>query len=219
MKVLLLEDDAELGAAVERALRRAGFAVDLARTLLDLDLALAVSEYDVLVMDRMLPDGDSVSYVARLRSRESAVPILLLTGRDSVADRVAGFEHGADDYLTKPFAEPELVARVRALARRGPAPVQHVIQVGDVEIDVQRHTVQRAGVQLTLREKEFVVLHFLATRTGQVVSRTDLIEHCWDEMHDPTSNVVDVTVGNLRRRLGEPDMISTVRGAGYRLET
>lgn len=217
MKILLLEDDLELGDALDRLLRRAGFAVDQVASIADADVAVTVSDYDVLVLDRTLSDGDAANFVAALRARRVAVPVMLLTGRDSIADRVTGFEHGADDYLVKPFAPPELVARVRALSRRGPAPALNVLAAGDVEVDVQRHVVRRGGVQLMLREKEFAVLEHLIVRAEAVVSRSELIEHCWDEMNDPSSNVVDVTVGNLRRRLGTPDVIETVRGAGYRM--
>lgn len=220
MKVLVVEDDADLGYAVAAALRGAGLAVDLVGDIPAADEAVVVSPYACVVFDRMLPSGDSVDYVAGRRRGGWTTPVLFLTARDSVADRVAGFEHGGDDYLVKPFAVAELVARVLSLGRRslsnGP-PAAPVLRVADLEIDVPRRQVRRNGVLLTLTAKEFAVLELLANRAGEVVSRTELIEQCWDAMAEPMSNVVDVLVRQLRRKLGGPQLIHTVRGAGYLL--
>ncbi|WP_022926721.1 response regulator transcription factor [Patulibacter americanus] len=217
MRVLVLEDNPQLGPAVAAGLRDAAFAVDLARDLAAARRRLVVHEYDALVADRGLPDGDGLSLLADLRADGSPLPTLVLTALDGVDQRVEGFEHGADDYLVKPFAMVELVARVRALVRRGTVARPTITTVGDLVIDVPRHRVTRGGILLSLTAKEFSVLEVLAERPGDVVSRTTLIERCWDELSEPMSNVVDVLIGQLRRRLGAPDPIETVRGVGYRL--
>ncbi|MGL3199698.1 MULTISPECIES: winged helix-turn-helix domain-containing protein [Curtobacterium] len=217
MKVLLLEDDVELGAAVVEGLRDEGFVVDHVGTLRDADLQRAVSHYDCLVLDRTVPDGDAIGLVDALRRAGDTTPMLLLTARDRVSDRVAGFEHGADDYLVKPFAFAELIARIRALGRRAVDLAPPVLRVGDLELDTARHEVRRGGLPVTLTAKEFTVLEVLLGATGRVVGRTELLERGWDEMSAPGSNVVDVLVGQLRRRLGSPDLIETVRGVGYRV--
>jgi DNA-binding response OmpR family regulator len=219
VRVLVVEDDRQLGPVVVAGLSDGGFAVDLARDLAGADLRLAVNVYDCLVVDRTLPDGDGLELVSSLRSRGERVPVLLLTARDAVIDRVAGFDHGADDYVVKPFSMAELVVRVRALSRRGANTRPAITTVGDLELDLPRHQVRRGGVVLSLRAKEFAVLQVLMERPGDVVTRTELIERCWDETSEPFSNVVDVLVGQLRRRLGPPGLIETVRGVGYRLET
>jgi DNA-binding response OmpR family regulator len=218
VKVLVVEDDADLGYAVAAALRGAGLAVDLVDDIPAADEAVAVNRYACVVFDRMLPAGDSIVYVTSRRRSGWNTPVLFLTARDSVADRVAGFEHGGDDYLVKPFAVAELVARVLSLGRRSlasGAPASPILAVADLEIDVPRRQVRRNGVLLTVTAKEFSVLELLANHPGEVVSRTMLIEHCWDAMSEPMSNVVDVLVAQLRRKLGGPPLIQTVRGAGY----
>ncbi|MFJ4296794.1 response regulator transcription factor [Curtobacterium sp. NPDC089689] len=217
MKVLLLEDDVELGAAVVDGLRDEGFVVDHVGTLRDADLQRSVTHYDCLVLDRMVLDGDAVALVDALRRAGDTTPTLLLTARDRVSDRVAGFEHGADDYLVKPFAFAELTARIRALGRRAADPAPPVLRAGDLELDTARHEVRRRGLPVSLTAKEFTVLEVLLTAAGRVVGRTELLERGWDEMSAPGSNVVDVLVGQLRRRLGSPDPIETVRGVGYRV--
>lgn len=216
MKILLLEDDAALRDELLRVLRRAGCAVDVVDVLQDADLAASVNEYACMVFDRMVSDGDAVDLVAALRTRGDTTPVLLVTARDTIDDRVGGFEHGADDYLVKPFARAELVARVRALSRRRERTTP-VLTVSDLQLDVQRHTVHRSGVLLSLRAKEFAVLHELLRSPGTVLTRSNLIERCWDEMHDPASNVVDTVIAQLRRGIGEPDLIETLRGVGYRV--
>ncbi|TDC30445.1 response regulator transcription factor [Kribbella albertanoniae] len=218
MRVLVVEDDPELQVAVPAALRSAALAVDLAGTIADADEALFVNAYDCVVFDRMLPDGDSIGYVRSRRQDGWAVPVLFLTAMDQLADRVDGFEHGGDDYLVKPFAVEELIVRVLSLSRRGPTIRPPILRYADVELDTGRREVRRGGVLVTLRAKEFSVLEFLMSRPEQTISRTDLIEHCWDAAADPMSNVVDVTITRLRARLrGGPDLIQAVRGRGYRL--
>ena len=217
VRVLVLEDDRKLGEEVVAGLRAAGFAVDLSRDMADADLKLAVNCYDCLVIDRGLPDGDGLELVRQQRDSGQRVPVLVLTARDKLSDRLDGFDHGADDYVVKPFALDELAARVRALCRRQERPAATRTTVGDLVIDRPRRRVQRGGVLLTLTPKEFGVLELLAINVGSVVTRTELIEHCWDEMAEPASNVVDVVIAQLRRKLGAPSLIETVRGIGFTL--
>jgi two-component system copper resistance phosphate regulon response regulator CusR len=213
----VLEDDPELGVEIAGGLRSVGFAVDLVATIADADLSVAVNGYDCLVLDRMLPDGDGLELVRELRAAGSRLPVLMLTALDTVGDRISGFTEGADDYLVKPFAFAELAARVGALCRRADQPRPAILRAGGLEMDTASKRVRRDGVLLSLGVKEFAVLELLMVRAGQVVSRTDLIEHCWDEQADPVSNVVDAVIAQLRRKLGPP-VISTVRGAGYLID-
>jgi len=215
VRVLVLEDDRKLGDEVVAGLRAAGFAVDVARDMADADLKLAINRYDCLVIDRGLPDGDGLDLVRQQRDSGQRVPVVVLTARDTLSDRLDGFDHGADDYVVKPLALDELAARVRALCRRQERPAATRTIVGDLVIDRPRRRVQRGGVLLTLTPKEFGVLELLAINAGSVVTRTELIEHCWDEMAEPSSNVVDVVIAQLRRKLGTPPLIETVRGVGF----
>ncbi|ATZ25863.1 Transcriptional activator protein CopR [Streptomyces lavendulae subsp. lavendulae] len=213
----MVEDDGDLRFAVSAALRSEGLAVDEVADLPAADEALFVTGYDCVVFDRTLPSGDAIDYVDKLRRAGRTVPVLFLTARDTVADRVAGFAVGGDDYLVKPFAVPELVARVHNLCRRSGAARPPVRRIADLEIDTARRQVHRGGVLLILTRKEFAVLELLAARADQAVPRAELIEKCWDEMAEPSSNVVEVLVSQLRRKLGDPPLIHTVRGVGYRL--
>jgi DNA-binding response OmpR family regulator len=216
VRVMVVEDDEDLRISVSVELGASGCEVVAAPDLATTHALLAQGPFDCVVFDRTLPDGDAVDYVQHRRLHGWTVPVLFLTARDSIADRVAGFAAGGDDYLVKPFSVAEMAARVRALCRRGegrPSLVRHA----DLDVDCARRAVSRGGVLLTLSDKEFAVLEFLAVRAEQVVSRTDLIEHCWDASADPMSNVVDVVVKRLRRKLGQPELIHTVRGRGYRL--
>ncbi|MFI6096442.1 response regulator transcription factor [Lentzea sp. NPDC051213] len=215
MRVLLVEDDHELGKAVVAGLRAAGFAVDWAPSVAEADLKQSVHAYDCVVLDRGLPDGDGLGLLRAWRSRQERIPVLVLTALDALPDRIAGFSDGADDYLGKPFAMDELVVRVGALCRRAEPPRETVLRVLGVEMDLPRRRVRRDGVLLSLTSKEFAVLELLLTRAGHVVTRSEFIEHCWDEMAEPMSNVVDVVVAQLRRKLGDPPLISTARGAGF----
>ncbi|WP_410666499.1 winged helix-turn-helix domain-containing protein [Amycolatopsis sp. cmx-4-68] len=215
-RVLVVEDDEDLRAAVTTELAASGLRVGQAGDLAGAHAELA-ADYDCAVFDRMLPDGDSIGFVHRRRQDGWAVPVLFLTARDSVGDRVAGFEHGGDDYLVKPFAVAELTARVHALCRRSGSGRPSVLRHDDLEMDCARHEARRAGTLLTLSDKEFAVLEFLLARAERAVGRDELIEHCWDSRTDPMSNVVDVVVRRLRRKLREPELIHTVRGRGYRL--
>lgn len=215
MRVLLVEDDAALAHEVATGLRARGFGVDAVGSRADASLAVAVNSYDCLVVDRTLPDGDGLDLVATLRQDGARTPVLMLTARDAVPDRVDGFARGADDYVVKPFAFAELTARIIALCRRTELPRPSVLHIGDVVVDVARRRVTRAGVILTVGPKEFAVLEHLVVNAGRVVSRSELIEHCWDEMSDPMSNVVDAVVVQIRRKLGKPTLVHTVRGEGF----
>ena len=215
MRVLVAEDHVTLAARIGEGLRDAGMAVDVVH---DGAAALAGAEvtgYDVIVLDRDLPlvHGDQV---CRLLAGRSDVRILLLTAATTVDDRVGGLELGADDYLGKPFAFPELVARIRALARRAPS-APPLVRRGDLTVDRARHRAGRAGQALSLTRKEFGVLEMLVAADGAVVSAEELLEHVWDAHADPFSNVVSVTVARLRRKLGPPPLIGTVVGKGFRL--
>jgi DNA-binding response OmpR family regulator len=214
---MVVEDDDDLRLAVTTELAAAGLTVDQAGDIAAADAQLSRGGYDCVVFDRMLPDGDAIDYVQRRRGEGWAVPVLFLTARDTTADLVAGFEHGGDDYLVKPFAVAEMTARVLTMARRAGSGRPSVLRHDDLELDSARRQVRRAGVLLGLTGKEFAVLEFLMSRTGRAVSRTDLIEHCWDWSTDPMSNVVDVVIRRLRGKLGEPEILHTVRGRGYRI--
>jgi len=218
VRLLLVDDDLKLARALARGLRRHGYAVDLSD---DGDAALrqaAVYDYDLVVLDVMLPGTDGFAACRALRARGDAVPVLMLTARDAVDDRIRGLDAGADDYLPKPFDFGELLARVRALLRRGPAARPPELRVGDLVVDPAAHEVRRAGRRVELTAREFALLEYLARHPGEVVSRTRLLDHVWDENFAGSTNVVDVYVGYLRRKLGRP-AIATVRGVGFRLET
>ena len=222
MRVLVVEDEADLADAVARGLRREGYAVDVAY---DGDEALdkaAVNAYDLVCLDLNLPGIDGIEVVRRIRTDGGREPprVLMLTARDRTVDRVVGLDEGADDYLVKPFDFGELKARVRALLRRDAGRSGALLQVGDIELDSARHEARRGGRPLALTPKEFALLHYFMSRAGQVLSQEDLLEHVWDENADPFTNTVRVTVMTLRRKLadaggGQP--IETVVGRGYRL--
>ncbi|GAB3465139.1 response regulator transcription factor [Actinophytocola sediminis] len=212
--VLVVEDDENLLVGVAATLQAAGLAVDTATSIAHAHAALGAGGHDCVVFDRMLPDGDAIDYVHSRRREGWGTPVLFLTARDAPADRVAGFEHGGDDYLVKPFSSAELTARVLNLCRRaGVRP--SVLRYTDLEMDCARREVRRADVLLSLTGKEFAVLEHLLTKVEQVVSRNELEEHCWES--EPVANVVDAVVKRLRRKLAAPELIHTVHGRGYLL--
>ena len=222
MRLLVVEDDVKLIRALQRGLQREGYAVDIAGTG-DEALAQARSyDYDAVVLDVMLPGKDGFAVCRELRRNGQRVPVLMLTARDHVRDRIRGLDAGADDYLVKPFDFGELLARLRALTRRGPSERPAVVEVGDLHIDPASHLVTRAGREVDLTPREFALLLFLARRAGEVVPRTELLERVWDEAEDGSTNVVDVYVGYLRKKLERPfrrrRLIRTVRGVGFMVE-
>ena len=223
MRLLLVEDDAKLVRALQRGLSREGYAVDLASSGDDALEQARSYEYDAVVLDVMLPGRDGFAVCRELRRREQWVPVLMLTARDHVRDRIRGLDAGADDYMVKPFDFGEMLARLRALTRRGPSERPAVIEIGDLYIDPAAHVVTRAGRNVELTPREFALLLFLARRAGEVVPRSELLEHVWDESEDGSTNVVDVYIGYLRRKLERPfrrrPLIRTVRGIGFMLET
>ncbi len=217
MRVLVLEDDSVIGPAVTRFLQEAGYAVDLTTTLQAADERLYIDQYDALILDRSVPDGDAINLLRFHRERGCFSPALFLTALDAVGDRVDGLAAGADDYLVKPFAMEELVARVHALTRRRATTTGQRLKLADVVVETATMSATRSGVDLKLTIKEFAVLRYLMCNPDRIVSRSELIDHCWDAMAEPMSNVVDVKVAQLRKKLGQPPLLHTVRGAGYQL--
>ena|ERR1700738_1058950 len=222
MRLLLVEDDAGIINFLEKGLREAKYAVDVARDGDDALYKVAVNDYDAIVLDIMIPGPDGLEVCRELRRLGSKVPVIMLTARDDVDDRVRGLDTGADDYLTKPFQVSELLARLRALMRRGPELKPAVIDIGDLQIDTSAQTVKRSGRSLILTAREYAILEYLARNAGRVVSRSELTDHVWDDRYDVYSNVVDVHINHLRQKIdrdSEGPLIHTRRGAGYMLST
>ena len=218
MRILVAEDDARLADMLARSLREEGYAVDVAPDGEQAVTQAAVHPYDAIVLDVGLPRRDGIGVSRELRARGMRTPILMLTARDTVDDRVAGLDAGADDYLTKPFSVRELLARVRALLRRMPELLPATLEVGDLTLDTRTHTVTRAGKAIPLTAKEYALLEYLARNSGRVIGRAELTEHLWDENHDPFSNAVEVYINRLRKKVDDghgPPLIQTRRGAGY----
>lgn len=219
MRVLLVEDDPGLAAIIKTGFAEHGVQTVTVANYPDGKMKALLGKFDVVILDVMLPGGNGFDLCRELRARELATPILMLTARDTVDDRVAGLEVGADDYLTKPFAFRELLARVRALARRRGAPLPETLKVADLEVDLQAQRVRRAGKAIELTAKEFSLLEFFVLHNGQVVDRAAITAHVWDENHDPFTNVLEVLVRRLRRKIDDDfpvKLIQTVRGSGYR---
>lgn len=222
VRLLLVEDDPALRKGLLAGLVERGFAVDAVAGADEAEGLLALNPYDLLLLDLGLPDRDGLDFLRELRERGNLLPVLVLTARGSVADHVAGLDGGADDYLRKPFAFAELLARIRALLRRGTLIVEPVMRLGDVTLDPARREARVADAAVVVTAKELAILELLMRHAGVVVTRSMILEHCWDESYEGLSNLVDVHVGRLRRKLegaGSIVVLRTVRGAGFVLET
>jgi two-component system OmpR family response regulator len=220
MRILVVEDEKKMAALIRRGLREEGFSVDVADRGEDALWRASATDYDAIVLDVMLPGIDGFETCRRLRGDGVWAPVLMLTARDAVEDRVAGLDGGADDYLVKPFSFAELLARLRALARRGPVDRPTVLGVGDLRLDPATRQVWRGETEISLSTKEFALLEAFMRRPGEVLSRFQLLEHAWDYAYENRSNVIDVYVRYLREKIDRPfgvNSIETVRGAGYRL--
>jgi DNA-binding response OmpR family regulator len=217
MRLLVVEDDPQLGPALKARLESQRHAVDLFADGADGLAAALVVAYDLLIVDVLLPSLDGFALCRELRARQVTTPLLLLTALGAVEQRITGLDAGADDYLSKPFAFEELDARVRALLRRGSHEKSPVLRVGDLTLDTRSHQVERGGRVMTLTSKEYALLEYLLRHPGYILSRTQLVEHVWDFDAEHLSNVLEVFIANLRRKLGSPEMIYTIRGSGYQL--
>ncbi len=220
MRVLVVDDDARMAGAIRRGLQYEGLVVDVAAGGEEALRVAGTTEYDVVVLDVLMPGLDGFETCRRLRDRGRWMPVLMLTARDSVEDRVHGLDGGADDYLTKPFSLAELTARLRALVRRGPVERPSVVKVGDLRLDPATRDVRRGDVAISLSAKEFTLLEAFMRRPGHVLSRAQLLEAAWDLGYEQRSNIVEVYIRGLREKLDRPfgvRSIETVRGAGYRL--
>src|SRR5437899_10635178 len=220
MKILVVEDELKMASLLMRGLRKNGDAVDVTRTGEDAIWMAGAADYDAIVLDVMLPGMDGFETLAGLREHGRWTPVLMLTARDAVEDRIAGLDVGADDYLTKPFSFAELLARLRAIARRGPVERPTVLEVGDLRLDPATRQVWRGTTEIDLTAKEFALLEAFMRRPGEVLSRDHLLEQAWDMGYDNRSNVIAVYVNYLRDKIDRPfgaNSLQTVRGAGYRL--
>jgi DNA-binding response OmpR family regulator len=217
MRILVVEDDLQLGPALKARLESQHHATDLLTNGADGLAAALTIPYDLLIIDVLLPSLDGFALCRELRRQHVTTPLLLLTALGEIEQRVAGLDAGADDYLGKPFAFAELDARVRALLRRGGQDKSPIVQIGDLTLDTRTHEVRRAGRLIALTGKEYALLDYFMRHSGHVLSRAQLVEHVWDFATEHLSNVLEVFIANLRRKLGEPDLIRTVRGSGYQL--
>ncbi|HEY0404951.1 MAG TPA: response regulator transcription factor [Pyrinomonadaceae bacterium] len=222
MRLLLVEDEVRMARFIARGLREQAYAVDLAANGEDALYQAAINAYDAIILDVMIPKKDGFAVCRELRAAGSRVPVLMLTARDAVEDRINGLDMGADDYLTKPFEFGELLARLRALLRRGSELSATVINIADLTIDTRGQQARRAASPINLTTKEYALLEYLARHSGRVIGREEIAEHVWDETFDPFSNLIEVYINRLRRKVDEPfgaPLIHTRRGAGYVLQS
>jgi DNA-binding response OmpR family regulator len=221
VRILVVEDDRKVGGFLQKGLREEQYAVDLARDGEEASDLASATDYDVIILDVLLPKKDGFAVCRELREAGVGTPVLMLTALDAVEDKVAGLTGGADDYLTKPFSFEELLARLQALLRRGREPLPPVLRAGDLRLDPSRRRVERGGQTIALTGKEYALLEYLMRNAGRVVSESMILEHVWDMNYEGTSNVVNVYVNYLRRKIDDPfpvKLIQTVRGQGYRLD-
>jgi DNA-binding response OmpR family regulator len=219
MRVLIIEDNPKMAMAIQRGLTEHGYAADACHTGYEGEELAAIEPYDLVILDVMLPDRDGVDVCRNLRRRDIKKPVLMLTALSGTHDKVAGLDAGADDYLTKPFEFEELLARVRALLRRGEASEGRTLTCEDLELDLYTRTAKRAGVDYELSNKEFGLLEYLMRNPNRVLSRTQIAEKVWDMNFEPGSNVIDVYISSLRKKVDrgfERELIHTIKGAGYR---
>jgi DNA-binding response OmpR family regulator len=221
MRILVAEDDARVSSFIRRGLREEQYTVDVAKDGEEALFLAQTGEYDLIILDLMLPKRAGLDVLRTLRSERSTVPVLILTAKDELDDKVKGLDAGADDYLTKPFGFDELLARVRALMRRRGDMIPTALRAADLELDTLRHRVTRAGPEIPLTNREYALLEFLLRHANVVVTRTMLAEHVWEHDFDPLSNVIDVHIARLRRKIDEgfsPKLLQTLRGLGYLLQ-
>ena len=220
MRILVVEDEPSAAAVLSKGLREHAYAVDVAADANDALEQIGVNDYDLVILDVLLPGMDGLALCRQIRSEGLAVPILMLTARGGLDQRVEGLDAGADDYLPKPYHFPELLARVRALLRRGPTLAAAVLTVEDLALDTRARTVERGGRPVQLTAKEYALLEYLVRRQGDVVGRADIAEHVWDDSYDPMSNLIEVYIQRLRRKIDDGHdvkLIQTRRGSGYTL--
>jgi heavy metal response regulator len=220
MRILVIEDETSIATFVQQGLTEAGYAVDLAEGGVDALHWINIAPYDLILLDIMLPDMDGLAVCAEMRRRDVQAPILMLTARDAIEDRVGGLDSGADDYLVKPFAFAELLARIRALLRREPALKSVVLQVADLTLDTINHEVRRGDQLIILTSKEYSLLEFLMRHPNQTLTRSSIADHIWNYEFTHLTNVIDVHIFTLRRKIDDPwelKLIHTIRGVGYRL--
>lgn len=218
MRILIVEDNPDLGTNLQKGLREHGYAVDLARDYKSGRRLAMAGHYDLLILDRMLPGGDGLNLLQELRGQDVTVPAIFLTARGDVDERVRGLRAGADDYLAKPFSFAELLARIQVVLRRGADSTSRILKVADLQLDPLTHTVERAGRIIDLTAKQFMLLHYLMSHAGRVVTRSMLLEHVWNFEFDGGSNVIDVHINRLRNKIDrdfEKPLIRTLRGVGY----
>ena len=221
MRVLLVEDEPRMAQVIAKGLREQTYAVDVANNAQDALYLAAVNDYDLIVLDVLLPDRDGFDVCRELRAQRNVTPVLMLTARATIDDRLSGFQAGADDYLTKPFSFRELLARLHALLRRDLQLRPDVLEIGDLVLDSASHKVSRANQEIPLTAKEYALLEYLARRVGQLVSRGEIAAHVWDDSFDPFSNAIEVYVNRLRKKIDEQHttkLLHTRRGQGYILE-
>jgi DNA-binding response OmpR family regulator len=220
MRILLVEDDRNIARFVAKGLREQAYAVDVTEDGNDAIFKLSITDYDAVILDVMIPGRDGFSVCSELRATGVFVPVIMLTARDTLQDRIDGLDCGADDYITKPFAVAELLARLRALLRRGQYLRPALIEIADLVLDTRAQRATRSGKELPLTTKEYALLEYLAREQGRIVSRADIAEHVWDENFDPLTNLIDVHINRLRRKVDDDAsirLIHTRRGAGYML--
>ncbi len=222
MRILVVEDELKMSRAIRRGLEHEGYVVDVVPDGNEALFWAFENTYDAILLDVMLPGKNGFSVCKKLRDENCWTPVLMLTARNAVEDRIAGLDVGADDYLTKPFSFGELLARLRALLRRGPLERPVVLTIGDITLDPAAHSVSRAGQAIELSSREFALLEFLMRHPGEVITRTQILDHVWDYNYDGLSNVVDVYIGYLRKKLEKPfnsQVIRAIRGVGYIMES